>query len=114
MSDTDSPVGTPIDLPDRPMKRRRRAYDSEVSTPGYSSPDELGGNGDHKHSQRRAGHTVRRDSNVHPRKNSAGRSLSPDELDHTFYQNEDLGSDRSDHSLRRSSTPRSIRSSVEG
>jgi COMPASS component SWD3 len=112
MSDTDSPARTPLEIPERPIKRRR-VYDSEVSTPGYSSPDELGVNGDHKDSRRRSNHNLRRESNLHRRNASDGRSPSPDELDHTFYKDEDNRSDRSDRSLRRSSTPRSTRSSIE-
>jgi COMPASS component SWD3 len=118
MSDTESP-STPINLPSRSIKRRR-IYDSEASTPRYSSPDELGSNGDEKHSHRRSTRPVRRDSNSRRRTITDDRSPSPDELDHTFYTtaDADLRSDRSDRSdssersRRRSSTPESVRSSV--
>src|SRR5450432_2787241 len=113
MSDLDSPARTPITIPERPTKRRR-VYDSEASTPRYSSPDELGGHNDQRHSPPRSSHNLRRGSNVHRRNVSDDPSPSPDELDHTFYEDDhdDARSDRSEHSRRRSSTPRSVRSSI--
>jgi COMPASS component SWD3 len=113
MSDVDSLAGTPLTFSERAPKRRR-IYDSEASTPRYSSPDELGVNGDQKHSKRHTSHAKRQDSIAHRPAIQDERSPSPDELDHTFYTNLDVDarSDRSDRSRRRSSTPRSVRSSI--
>lgn len=116
MSDTESPSSL-VNLPTRSIKRRR-IYDSEASTPRYSSPDELGSNGNEKHSHRRhSTRAVRRDSNSRRRTIRDDQSPSPDELDHTFYTNAgtDARSGRSVSSRRsrhRSSTPESVRSSV--
>lgn len=115
MSDTDSPARTSLNVSKRPSKRRRLdGYDSQASTPEYSSPDELGVNGDQKYPQRHSSNKARRESLPHRPAISNSRSLSPDELDHTFYrENSAHGySDRSDRSRRRSSTPRSTHSSL--
>ncbi len=112
MSDTDYPARLELELPERSKKRRRVYDDSEASTPRYSSPDEL--NGDQRDTQRRSGQDLRRESNAR-RRDTSDRSASPDELDHTYYDREaDARSDRSQRSRRRSSTPRSTRSSVAG
>jgi WD40 repeat protein len=82
----------------RPSKRRR--YDSEVSTPGYSSADELAND-----PIRPSNGGARRDST---RRQSRSYSLdgSADELDHTHPSHQSPRDRRNSHRLRsRSSSP---------
>lgn len=122
MSDEDSYDSAAADT--RHSVKRRRLSDSETSTPRYSSPDELGANGeDHQTPIRNARfntngiNTSRRQITTEP---GRGRSPSPDELDHTFFpdndDDDDVQSRRIDRSLlgsrsqSRSHTPSSTRS----
>src|SRR5258706_7281462 len=102
MSDNESPGSTPVRLPERSSKRRR-VYDSETSTPRYSSPDERNAHDDG--SPRSQRHNARRDTlprrSTTPSDFGNDRSPSPDELRHTFYEDDDV---RSDGSRRASST----------
>lgn len=100
--------------------KRRRLSDSDNSNPRYSSPDELGANDDH-HTPRRNNrlssngiNTRRHQATTEP---SHDRSPSPDELDHTFYADDDVRSQHSEDRTRsredfrsRSRTPSSTRS----
>jgi COMPASS component SWD3 len=116
MSDADSPNERALNIPVRSTNKRRR-YDSDASTPRYSSPDELQNelqriHTDQRSTARRTSNPPHRDSNARRRAGNSDnieRSLSPDELDHTFFADAD---NRSNRSRRRSSTPRSRGSSI--
>lgn len=109
MSDSEAASRPLLNLSERSSKRRK-VYDSEVSTPRYdrdTSPDELA-----EPSLERTIRTTQRLSDAARRRTSVDgvrgeRSPSPDELDHTYYRNDDA---RSDGSSRRSISPRSVRS----
>lgn len=112
MSDGES---NPSRSEERDTKRRRHEYDSNRSTPrrrSHSSDiDELGDGGP---SMRRLDHEMRTTS-LSARRPSIEhgmlkRSPSRDELDHTYYEDED----RIERSHRRASTPRSNMSSRSG
>src|SRR5436190_1752606 len=113
MSDAGSQwQGSPITSRRSSKRRRLEGYDSQTSTPEYTSSDELENHGDHKYSKRRSSHDRQTSLPYHPVHRN--RSLSPEELDHTFYRKSSVDgySDRSDRSRRRTSTPRSTRSSI--
>lgn len=91
---------------------KRRRYDSEVSTPGYSSPDELTNNKPTRASTSTRHDSSRRQSRTYSSDGSA------DELDHTQHHLRSSRSPRSrrnsDHSRSRSTSedsPRSAHSS---
>jgi COMPASS component SWD3 len=79
MSDFDSPAGTPASVARRPAKRRRDYDDSEASTPGYSSPDELADPKPYRSSKL----STRQDLGARRRSDSTDGSV--DELDHTYH-----------------------------
>jgi COMPASS component SWD3 len=78
MSDFDSADGAPAPKGHRSQKRRRVYDDSEASTPGYSSPDELAEDRPYRSSKL----STRQDSGA--RRRSHTSDVSADELDHTY------------------------------
>lgn len=97
MSDFDSGRTTPFNMAERHQQKRRR-YDSEVSTPGYSSPDELADNNPNPPSTSTRRDSTRRQSRTYSSDGSA------DELDHTNPRHR---SPRSPRSRRNSYNSRS-------
>jgi COMPASS component SWD3 len=114
MSDPESPRQASAAPSNRSPKRRRlEGYDSATSTPAYTT-DEEGEHSERKYSQRPASHDHQETLPYRsPQLRRGSRSASPDNVARSYREHSVGGySDRSERSLRRTSSPRSLRSSI--